>query len=371
MENNKFSRTLGFAKDNYILIAAIVLALVSSLFLRPKLSYINFRVLIILFVLMLIFSGFNRIKFLDYISISLVRRCKTSRILEITLIFITFFMAMIVTNDVAVIIMVPITILIGKKVDFNVLNVVILQDIGANLGSFFTPMGNPRNLFLYSYYKLSFLEFIKITTPYLILSIIFIMTLIMIQKNQKIKVDLKNIKIESKKEGFILFAVLIYDLLCILNVVSDISALVLTVLIVGIMDRKSFRGVNYKLLLTFVGFFIFVGNISSISAVREFMERALEGNFSTFFITMFSEQVISGVPTVMMLSNFTRHYKELILAINIGGMGTLISTMANLISYKFYTASFGESGKYFKMFTIYNLVGILIFTIVYIVGNFI
>ncbi|MGL4990426.1 MAG: SLC13 family permease [Sarcina sp.] len=357
MRNEKMLKAIKFAKANYILVAAIILAIISSIFLRPKLSYINYRLLIILFVLMLIFSGFNRIKFLDYISVSLVSRCKTSRILEVTLVFLTFFMAMIVTNDVAVIIMVPITILIGKKVKFDVLKVVILQDIGANLGSFFTPMGNPRNLFLYSHYKLNAFSFMKVTAPYLVVSIIFIMTIIMLQKSEVIGVNLERVKVESKKEGIILFIVLIYDLLCVFNVVSDVSALVITVIVVLFIDKKAFKGVNYKLLITFVGFFIFVGNISNIPEVRIFMENILVGKYSTFFITLFAEQIISGVPTVMMLSNFTVHYKELILAINIGSMGTLISTMANLISYKSFTESFGESGKYFKMFTIYNLVG--------------
>ena len=139
-----FSKEIDFAKKNYILVASIILAILSSIFMRPKISYINFRVLIILFCLMLIFSGFNRIKFLDYISISIISRCKTTRILEFGLVFITFFMAMIVTNDVAVIIMVPIAILISKKVKFNILNTIILQDIGANLGSFFYPYGKSK-----------------------------------------------------------------------------------------------------------------------------------------------------------------------------------------------------------------------------------
>lgn len=195
-----FSKEIDFAKKNYILVASIILAILSSIFIRPKISYINFRVLIILFCLMLIFSGFNRIKFLDYISISIISKCKTTRILEFGLVFITFFMAMIVTNDVAVIIMVPIAILISKKVKFNILNTIILQDIGANLGSFFTPMGNPRNLYLYSHYQLSFLDFIKVTTPYLILSIIFITALILIQKSETIKVELEHVKVKNKKK---------------------------------------------------------------------------------------------------------------------------------------------------------------------------
>lgn len=371
MNIKKISEKMDFVKANYILVIAIFLAIVSSIFLKPKLSYINFRVLIILFVLMLIFSGFNRIKFLDYISTAIISRCKTTRILEIALVFLTFFMAMVVTNDVAVIIMVPIAILISRKVKFNILNVVILQDIGANLGSFFTPMGNPRNLYLYSHYKLSFLEFIRVTAPYAIISIIFIMILILIQKNERIKVNLEKVKVKNKKEGIILSFVLIYDLLCVLNVVSDISALILTVVIVLVIDRKAFKDVNYKILLTFIGFFIFVGNISSISEVRIFMENILRGRYSTFFITMISEQIISGVPTVMMISNFTQNYKELILAINIGSMGTLISTMANLISYKEYTSAYKDSKRYFKIFTIYNCIGITLFICIYIISRFI
>lgn len=364
-----FSKEIDFVKKNYILVASIILAILSSIFMRPKISYINFRVLIILFCLMLIFSGFNRIKFLDYISISIISRCKTTRILEFGLVFITFFMAMIVTNDVAVIIMVPIAILISKKVKFNILNTIILQDIGANLGSFFTPMGNPRNLYLYSHYQLSFLNFIKVTTPYLILSIIFITALILIQKSETIKVELEHVKVKNKKEGFILAVIFIYDLLCVLNIVSDISALIITTIIVLIIDVKAFKDVNYKLLLTFIGFFIFVGNIQNISEFKIFMEHILGGRYSTFFLTIISEQIISGVPTVMMFSHFTTHYKELILAINIGSMGTLISTMANLISFKEYTKVFNNSKKYFKIFTIYNLIGISIFIILYLIST--
>lgn len=362
------SKAIDFIKKNYILVASIVLAICSSIFIKPKISYINFRVLIILFTLMLIFSGLNRIKFLDYISISIIKKCRTTRILEFGLVFITFFMAMLVTNDVAVIIMVPISILISKKVKFNILNTIILQDIGANLGSFFTPMGNPRNLFLYSHYKLSFFKFISITAPYLLLSIIFISTLILIQKNKSIKVNLENVKIKSKKEGIILFILFIYDLLCVLNIVNDISALIITTLVVLIIDKKAFKDVNYKLLLTFIGFFIFVGNLQSIPEFKTFMESILGGRYRTFFLTIISEQIISGVPTVMMFSHFTNHYKELILAINIGSMGTLISTMANLISFKEYTKEFNNGKKYFKTFTIYNFIGIFVFISLYLIS---
>lgn len=218
---------------------------------------------------------------------------------------------------------------------------------------------------------MKFFEFIKITLPYGIVSIIFLLILIIIQKNKKIEVKLDKTKIKNKKEGIILGLVFIYDLLCVVEIVSDIAALIITIVVVFLVDKKAFRDVNYKILITFIGFFIFVGNIGSINGIRILMEEILKGRYSTFFITMISEQIISGVPTVMMVSNFTLNYKEIILGINIGSMGTLISTMANLISYKEYTNVFKDAKRYFKIFTIYNILGMILFISIYIISRFI
>lgn len=319
-ERKKKSSFIEFLKKECVLVIAVTLAILSSFISIPKMSYIDFKVLILLFNLMVVVAAFKELKVLDSIAIGLLKKCNTYTSISLALVFITFISSMIVTNDVALITFVPLSIVIARKANINVLKIVVFQTLAANLGSSFTPMGNPQNLFIYSFYNLSPIDFFKITLPIVILAVLFLVLLV---------IDYK-------------------------------VTFLITIVMVLILNKKLFSQVDYSLLITFIGFFIFVGNISTMDVVKNFMEGILNSPKSTFLASVLSSQVISNVPATMLLSGFTNHFKELLLGVNIGGMGTLIASLASVISYKIYTSEFGND-NYMKSFTFYNILGLIIF----------
>lgn len=354
---------IDFIKKEVVLVIAISLALLTSLISVPKISYIDFKVLILLFNLMVVVSAFKNLKMLDSIAISLLKRCRSYTSISFAIIFLTFISSMIVTNDVALITFVPLSIVIAKKANINVLKIIVFQTLAANLGSSFTPMGNPQNLFIYSFYNLSPVNFFKITAPMVILSVIFLYFLIMKNKNMNLNLDLEDVIVENKRDVLFFTILFIIILFSVFHIIDYRFTFLLTILVVFLLNKSLFSQVDYSLLLTFIGFFIFIGNLSTMEVVKSFMSNILNSPESTFIYSILSSQVISNVPATMLLSGFTEHFNELLLGVNIGGMGTLIASLASVISYKIYTKEFSfESDKYLKVFTIYNLLGLLIIT---------
>lgn len=367
--NSNKNNLKNFIKKEIVLILSVSLAIITSFISSPKLSYIDFKVLILLFNLMVVVAAFKELKVLDSIAISLLRKCSTYTSISFALVFITFLASMIVTNDVALITFVPLSIVVAKKSDINVLKIVILQTLAANLGSSFTPMGNPQNLFIYSFYNLDPSDFFKITAPLVILSVLFLSVIILKSKKIKLDLHLEDIEIKNKKDVIffsILFAII---LLSVFHIVDYRLAFIITLLTVLILNKKLLTQIDYSLLITFIGFFIFIGNISTMDSIRSFMMGILNSPQSTFITSILSSQVISNVPATMLLSGFTNNFKELLLGVNIGGMGTLIASLASVISYKIYTNEFkDDSSTYLKYFTFYNVLGLIItIPIVYLI----
>lgn len=267
---------------------------------------------------------------------------------------------MIVTNDVALITFVPLSIVISKKANINVLKIVVFQTLAANLGSSFTPMGNPQNLFIYSFYNLSPIDFFKITLPIIVFSVLFLVLLILKDKKMDLSLDLEDIKIDNKRDVYLFSGLFLIILLSVFHIIDYKVTFLITLIMVLLLNKKLFSQVDYSLLITFVGFFIFVGNISTMNVVKNFMESILDNPQSTFLSSVLSSQFISNVPATMLLSGFTNHFKELLLGVNIGGMGTLITSLASVISYKIYTSEFGND-NYMKYFTFYNVLGLIVF----------
>lgn len=350
---------MDFLKKEIVLVIAIVLAITSSFISIPKLSYIDFKVLILLFNLMIVVAAFKELKVLDSIAIGLLKKCNTYTSISFALVFITFIASMIVTNDVALITFVPLSIVIARKANIDVLKIVIFQTLAANLGSSFTPMGNPQNLFIYSYYDLSPIDFLKITLPIVILAIAFLSILIIKDKKMKLKLDLSDVIMENKKDVILFSLLFVIILLSVFHLIDYKITFIITIVTVLILNRRLFKEVDYSLLLTFTGFFIFIGNISTMDVVRNFMENILNSKKSTFISSILASQIISNVPATMLLSGFTNHFKELLLGVNIGGMGTLIASLASVISYKIYTSEFKDNNdRYLSKFTLYNILGL-------------
>lgn len=359
-KGKKKSSFIEFLKKECVLVIAVTLAILSSFISMPKLSYIDFKVLILLFNLMVVVAAFKELKFLDSIAIGLLKKCNTYTSISLALVFITFISSMIVTNDVALITFVPLSIVIARKANINVLKIVIFQTLAANLGSSFTPMGNPQNLFIYSFYNLSPIDFFKITFPIVILAVLFLVLLVFKDKKMNLSLDLEDVKIDNKRDVYLFGGLFLIILLSVFHVIDYKVTFLITIVMVLILNKKLFSQVDYSLLITFIGFFIFVGNISTMDVVKNFMEGILNSPKSTFLSSVLSSQVISNVPATMLLSGFTDHFKELLLGVNIGGMGTLIASLASVISYKIYASEFGND-NYMKSFTFYNILGLIIF----------
>lgn len=359
-KGKKKSSFIEFLKKECVLVIAVTLAILSSFISIPKMSYIDFNVLILLFNLMVVVAAFKELKVLDSIAIGLLKRCNTYTSISLALVFITFISSMIVTNDVALITFVPLSIVIVRKANINVLKIVIFQTLAANLGSSFTPMGNPQNLFIYSFYNLSPIDFFKITLPIVILAVLFLVLLVFKDKKMNLSLDLEDVKIDNKRDVYLFGGLFLIILLSVFHVIDYKVTFLITIVMVLILNKKLFSQVDYSLLITFIGFFIFVGNISTMDVVKNFMEGILNSPKSTFLASVLSSQVISNVPATMLLSGFTDHFKELLLGVNIGGMGTLIASLASVISYKIYASEFGND-NYMKSFTFYNILGLIIF----------
>ncbi len=349
-----------FVKKECVLVIALTLAILSSIISIPKVSYIDFKVLILLFNLMVVVAAFKDLKVLDSIAIGLLKKCNTYTSISLSLVFLTFISSMIVTNDVALITFVPLSIVISKKANINVLKIVVFQTLAANLGSSFTPMGNPQNLFIYSFYNLSPIDFFKITLPIVILAVLFLVLLVLKDKKMNLSLDLEDVKIDNKRDVYLFSALFLIILLSVFHIIDYKVTFLITIIMVLLLNKKLFSQVDYSLLVTFIGFFIFVGNISTMNVVKNFMEGILGSPESTFLSSVLSSQFISNVPATMLLSGFTNHFKELLLGVNIGGMGTLIASLASVISYKIYTSEFGND-NYMKSFTFYNILGLVVF----------
>ena len=359
-KGKKKSSFIEFLKKECVLVIAVTLAILSSFISIPKLSYIDFKVLILLFNLMVVVTAFKELKVLDSIAIGLLKKCNTYTSISLALVFITFISSMIVTNDVALITFVPLSIVIARKANINVLKIVVFQTLAANLGSSFTPMGNPQNLFIYSFYNLSPIDFFKITLPIVVLAVLFLVLLVFKDKKMNLSLDLEDVKIDNKRDVYLFGGLFLIILLSVFHVIDYKVTFLITIVMVLILNKKLFSQVDYSLLITFIGFFIFVGNISTMDVVKNFMEGILNSPKSTFLASVLSRQVISNVPATMRLSGFTNHFKELLLGVNIGGMGTLIASLASVISYKIYASEFGND-NYMKSFTFYNILGLIIF----------
>ena len=355
------NRIIEFIKKEIVLIIAVTLAIIISFISIPKLEYIDFKVLVLLFNLMVVVAAFKELKVLDKIATSLLKKCTNTSAISFTLVFLTFFSAMIVTNDVALITFVPLALIVGKKANINPLKIIVFQTIAANLGSTLTPMGNPQNLFIYSYFNINAIDFFKITLPLVLLSVVFLIVLMLKGKKEKLNFEVDDIKIQNKKKVVIFSVLFLIILLSVFHLIDYRIAFIITLITVLILRKELFKRVDYSLLLTFIAFFIFIGNISSLDIVKNFMEGILSSGKSTFISSIVASQVISNVPATMLISAFTPYYKELLLGVNIGGLGTLIASLASVISYKLYIKEYPEEGaSYIKKFTMYNVLGLII-----------
>lgn len=368
-----------FQKETVCCIA-FLLAVISMFFVSPSknyISYIDFRVLALLFCLMAVVRGFSSIGVFTRLGTMLLTHVHSLRMLSALFIFLCFFFSMLITNDVALITFVPFTILVLSMAEQKkfLIPVIVLETIAANLGSMLTPLGNPQNLYLYTISGLSIGAFVRIMLPYSFVSAILLLIFILFLPKDTVStataantanstntVTASNITCESVKvckNSRILFAFyLILFLLCLLTVLHILPYQILFFLVLTgflLLDYRVLKDVDYFLLLTFLCFFIFIGNMKQISLVHELISKLLVHH--EVLMGIGASQIISNVPAAILLSGFTDDYSALLIGVNLGGLGTLIASLASLISFKFYTNSEGsDTRRFLGIFTLYNAI---------------
>ena len=365
-------KLIHFLKGETVLCAALALAAVSMAFVPPDMEYIgyiDFRTLAILFCLMASMAGLQKCGVFQYIAQALLGRVGRAWQLVLILVLLCFFSSMLITNDVALITFVPFTLIvlcmIGPEVKEQLLiPVVVLQTIAANLGSMLTPIGNPQNLYLYGKAGLSLGAFIILMLPYVLIALLVILVWCLIQcraYHGTVQVSFAGrAELSGGMVRLLVYAALFaLDLLVVARVLPYGAALVVTIAALLWIDRDIFRRVDYSLLLTFVGFFVFTGNLGRLPAFSQLLQRIVSGH--EILAGIAASQVISNVPAALLLSGFTEDLPALTIGVNLGGLGTLIASMASLISYKLIAREESRAkGAYFRYFTAANICFLMI-----------
>ena len=348
-----------------VLDCAFVCMVVSMFWVPPSIGYIkaiDWRVLALLFSLMLVIAALERQGVFRLLAQKLLLKAKTQRSLVLILVLLTFFSSMLITNDVALITFVPFAILILQMVGLqkSIAYVVVLQTIAANTGSMLTPLGNPQNLYLYNYYQYSVGEFIWAMLPLTLVALIVLAGASLVLSAKELSVDFA--EKERIKDRNLLWVNLLLFGLCILSVLRILPYYILVAIIIAVMfatQKDMFIRVDYSLLGTFICFFVFVGNLQEIPQIAEF----LKANLADYplILPIITSQIISNVPAALLLSGFAENGLLLLWGVNIGGLGTLIASMASLISYKYFVRfAPTETLHYMKLFTIANIIGLIV-----------
>lgn len=325
-------KVFDFFKREIVFSISLILAIISCFFARPSIDYINWDTIILLFAIMLVVEILKNLAIFEMLVRKLLAKISNTRELVLILVFACFFSSIFITNDVSLIIFVPFSILAFKKVDRIdlIILTVTLQTIAANVGCMVLPIGAPHNIVMYTVSHIPFESFLMLLLPYILASLIFLIIVLFFVPADKISLPKFN-KVEFDGNNFF---------------------------------KRVFLGIDYYLLLTFIALFILIGNLESIPVFNLLFKKLIVGNEVLWGIL--SSQIISNVPAAMLLSGFSTNYASIIVGINIGGFGTLIASMANLISFKILVREFDSFKiKYLVVFTALNIVLMIILVGVY------
>ena len=353
-----------FVRTNAVMLIALTLAAVTSFIVPPDekyIDYFDFKTLTCLFTVLLVVCALKNVRFFYTVAEKIVKHFKNARLAVCALVYITFIGSMLLANDMALLTFLPLGyfVLISAKMEKYMCVTFILQNIAANLGGMLTPFGNPQNLYIYSHFNIPTGEFMMIMLfPFLLAIAMITACCIIFIKPEPLVFSGIERRIPRVRVSIylLLFA---FAIICVFKIIPYWYALIVIVPIMLIMDRNAFLKVDWGLLLTFVFFFIFAGNTSRIEPVREVMSILLDK--STLLFSTLSCQVISNVPSAILLSQFTDNYRELLLGVNIGGCGTIISSLASLITFREYTEhNPGQGLKYLGVFSAFNFTFLLV-----------
>ncbi len=349
-----------FVKKEPVLIISFLLAAISAFIVRPSaeyIEYIDFRTLGLLLCLMAVMAGLGALGVFRLLAQKMLKGVKSVRSLTLVLSLLCFFSAMVITNDVALITFVPFTVealrLSGKK--DKLIPIVVSETVAANLGSMLTPIGNPQNLYLFSAFEMGMGDFIAAVLPYTVLSLAMVIAFSLFSGKEKTQSTASEERSDIPLLKAVIYtALFVLALLTVFKVIPCAVTVAVTVAAVLIFDRKTILKIDYSLLLTFVFLFVFIGNLGNIAPVSEFLKKIVVGN--EVLAGVAASQVLSNVPAALLLSGFTDNAKALLIGVNLGGLGTLIASMASLISFKLTVKENIKAGKYIGVFTVVNII---------------
>lgn len=355
---------------NTVMFIALIAAIITVLIVpidRAYVQYFDFKTLSCLFCVLAVVCALKDVNFFYMLAARIVHVCKTARMSVLALVYITFIGSMLIANDMALITFLPLGYFVFSVTDSkrDMAVVFILQNIAANLGGMLTPFGNPQNLYLYAHYHIANGEFVSIMFPPFAVSIALITLCCLLLPKRALRIQAsqqgQGMRLPPARTAFYL-ALFALTILMVFRLLP--AWLVLAILIVSLLiaDRKALKMVDYCLLLTFVCFFTFAGNMARLAPVRNVFSSLLQRN--TLLTAVLSCQCISNVPSAILLSQFTQNYPALLVGVNIGGAGTLIASLASLITFREFSAHYrGEGRFYIKLFSAFNFSFLLILTL--------
>lgn len=351
-------RILSFFKEDVLFSLSLLIALISCFFGRFSLESIDYKVIFCLFGLMLWIKNIEKIGILNYLADQLIDVSKTNRSLIRNITFLAFFSSMLLTNDVAILTLMPIYLTMTQTLPKmkNKLTGAILLIIAANLGSSFFPFGNPQNLFLFSHYKLALLEFFSWSWWLLVFSILLLSLSFLFISKEKISKQTHTMPNIPAKSLLYLVGIGICLILSIFNVFPYYFIIPITTILLVKYNPRMLAEVDYRLLWTFVFFFIAVGNFAQLDSIASFINTQFKTPLRTFLGSILLSQGISNVPAALLIAPFTKQAQALFLGVNVGGLGTIIASLANLIGFKLYKSYFPtETSKFLVYFFLINL----------------
>ncbi len=366
-------KATGLVKKNAVMFIALTAALITMLFVPVDvqyLEYFDYKTLTCLFCTLAIVCALKNIRFFYMLAHKTVQLFKNARNSVLALTYVTFIGSMLIANDMALLTFLPLGYLVltttGKEkyMAFTF----IMQNVAANLGGMLTPFGNPQNLYLYTKFNIPTGEFMSIMAlPFAVSILLITVCCVLFVRPEPLQIADEKIEFDPKRTVIylLLFA---FSIIIVFRVIPYWLGLIVIPAALMVMDKKALKMVDYPLLLTFVFFFIFSGNMARIGAVREVFSALLERN--TLLVSTLSCQVISNVPSAILLSQFTDNYRELLLGVNIGGVGTLISSLASLITFREYLKNNPGKGKYYiTLFSAFNFAFLIVLTtLMFILG---
>ena len=351
---------------NTFFFISLCAAAITSCFNKPQWGYIDVKVLVCLFELMLIVKAYEEYGLLGHIAVKIANYCGDERRLTMALCMISFLLSMFTTNDVAVLTVIPILITIARTCNLSAVTPCVLVTVAANLGSSTTPFGNPQNLYLFSFFKMSPASFFKDSFPLCIVSLLLLMASSLFIRSDKIQVGLKAIPVTHKRKATIFLLLAAPVIAGIMDLIPYTITLLLVLSVTCVLNRALIRKLNYRLLLTFLFLFVAIGNVSHIPALKEQIATLAATPIKAYVSALLLSQFISNVPCTIMLAPFTNHVRALFYGVNIGGLGTPVASLASIIAYSLFSQAFSQKKlRFMRTFLFYNFSLLIVLGVVF------